>query len=109
MYVIGNGTNLLVKDAGFRGIIIKLEFEDIKILKNTEEQIILEVGVGVKIPVLTYFLAENSVTGMEWAAGIPRNSWWSYKNECGCVWRRNERCSYFYTIYQYRWKHWRTK
>ena len=64
--VIGNGTNLLVKDKGIRGITVKLDFKDIKV--NSEE---IEVGAGMQVPVLAKLAYENSLSGLEFASGIP--------------------------------------
>ena len=64
--VIGNGTNLLVKDKGIRGITVKLDFKDINI--NGEE---IEVGAGMQVPVLAKLAYENSLSGLEFASGIP--------------------------------------
>ena len=63
---IGNGTNLLVKDKGIRGITIKLNFKNIKI--NGEE---IEVGSGMQLPILAKTAYENSLSGLEFASGIP--------------------------------------
>ena len=62
---IGNGTNLLVKDKGIRGITIKLNFKNIKI--NGEE---IEVGSGMQLPILAKTAYENSLSGLEFASGI---------------------------------------
>lgn len=64
--VVGNGTNLLVKDKGIRGITVKLDFKDINI--SGEE---IEVGAGVQLPVLAKLAYENSLSGLEFASGIP--------------------------------------
>ena len=64
--VIGNGTNLLVKDNGIRGITLKLEYKDLKI---SEEEI--EVGAGIQLPILANVAYENGLTGLEFASGIP--------------------------------------
>lgn len=66
LFVLGNGTNLLVKDEGFRGIILQVKLEDIKI-DGTE----VIVGSGVKNAVLSKKLVDNSLTGFEFASGIP--------------------------------------
>ena len=66
IFVLGNGTNILVKDEGYRGVIINLKFEDIKINKK-----MVTVGSGVKNAILAHKLAENSLTGFEFASGIP--------------------------------------
>ena len=63
---IGNGTNLLVKDKGIRGITIKLNFKDIKVEGEN-----IEAGSGVAIPVLAKVAYENSLSGLEFASGIP--------------------------------------
>lgn len=64
--VIGNGSNLLVKDEGYRGAIIKLSFNSIEIKEN-----MVEVGAGVKNGMLAQKLLQNEITGFEFASGIP--------------------------------------
>ena len=66
LFILGNGTNLLVKDEGFRGIILQIKLEDIKIDGN-----LATVGASVKNAVLSKRLEENSLTGFEFASGIP--------------------------------------
>jgi len=66
LFVLGNGTNLLVKDAGYRGIILQIKLEEIKIEKTK-----VIVQSGVKNAILSKKLLENSLTGFEFASGIP--------------------------------------
>jgi len=66
LFVLGNGTNLLVKDEGFRGIILQIKLEDIKI-----NDTLVSVQSGVKNAILAKKLLDNSLTGFEFAAGIP--------------------------------------
>lgn len=66
LFVLGNGTNLLVKDEGFRGIILQIKLEYIKV-NGTE----VVVQSGVKNAVLSKKLTDNSLTGFEFASGIP--------------------------------------
>ena len=68
--IVGNGSNLLVKDKGIRGIVIKYTSNNINILKNDEENIV-EVDAGVMNGVLAHHLLENGLTGFEFASGIP--------------------------------------
>lgn len=67
-YIIGNGSNLLVRDEGFDGIIIKIgsKLSDIRV---EEEYIICQAGTFVSK--LASVACENSLTGLEFAAGIP--------------------------------------
>lgn len=64
--VIGNGTNILVKDNGIRGIVVKLEFNDIVINGTTAV-----VGAGVKLGTLAQRFLKEELAGFEFAAGIP--------------------------------------
>ena len=64
--VIGNGTNLLVRDKGIRGMVIKLNLNNIKIQNE-----IIEVEAGALIIKLARMAYENSLTGLEFASGIP--------------------------------------
>ncbi len=66
LFVLGNGTNLLVKDEGFRGIVLQIKLEDIEI-EGTE----VTVKSGVKNAILSRKLIDNSLTGFEFASGIP--------------------------------------
>ncbi|MDF2533196.1 MAG: murB [Clostridia bacterium] len=67
-YVIGNGTNLLVGDKGIRGVVIKVgeSFGDIEI---TGDEVIAECGV--LLSTLSKVVARNTLTGLEFASGIP--------------------------------------
>lgn len=79
--VVGNGSNLLVKDNGIRGITVSIDFQDIEIEeknnnksknKNTNEQdVIVKLGAGVKLGMLARMLANNEIEGFEFASGIP--------------------------------------
>lgn len=67
-FVIGNGSNLLVPDEGYNGVIIKLksEFSKIKV-----EGDYLIVNSGAKLSEVYTVAYENSLTGFEFASGIP--------------------------------------
>lgn len=66
-YIVGRGSNLLVKDGGFRGIIIKLTRLDKTKVEN--ERIIVQSGVDLcKVSELAL---ESNLTGFEFACGIP--------------------------------------
>lgn len=67
-FVIGNGSNLLVPDEGYNGVIIKLkgEFSTIQV-----EGEYLIVNSGAKLSEVYTVAYENSLTGFEFASGIP--------------------------------------
>lgn len=65
-YILGNGTNVIVKDNGFRGIIIKLDFKHLKIEKDK-----IVAGAGVPVALLSEFTYRKGIVGYEFLAGIP--------------------------------------
>jgi len=64
--ILGGGSNTLVSDKGFKGLIIKLSNTECNLQNNT-----ICVDAGVKLSKLAQLAAENSLTGMEWPVGIP--------------------------------------
>lgn len=66
-YIIGNGSNLLVKDGGIRGVVIKLV--KLNKLEKTKNSIKAETGVLLKD--VSNIALEESLTGFEFACGIP--------------------------------------
>ena len=68
-YMVGNGSNLLVGDKGFRGTIISTErLTELEVYKN-ENSII--AGAGVMLSKLANTAAREKLTGLEFAAGSP--------------------------------------
>ena len=66
--VIGNGSNLLVSDAGFRGIAIVLgDAFDFVVLVRDE----LRAGGATRLPVAARRTAAAGLSGFEWAVGVP--------------------------------------
>lgn len=90
--IIGNGSNLLVKDNGIRGITIKLDFNEIQIEENKKD-VIVTVGAGVKLGMLAAILQKKEIAGFEFASRNSRNHRWSNSYECRSIWKRNERNS----------------
>ena len=67
-FFLGNGSNLLVADAGYAGFVVKLagEFEEIREVNRR-----LEAGSAVLLSRLSNALLGRSLTGLEFASGIP--------------------------------------
>ncbi|HIR05000.1 MAG TPA: UDP-N-acetylmuramate dehydrogenase [Candidatus Copromonas faecavium] len=65
--VIGNGTNLLAGDLGYRGAIISMErFQKLEICGNR-----VSAGAGLLLSRLANGACKEGLAGMEFAAGIP--------------------------------------
>jgi UDP-N-acetylmuramate dehydrogenase len=68
-YIMGNGSNLLVSDAGYHGVILQLgdEFQEVSV----SEEGVITAQAGILLSRLANIAAENSLTGFEFASGIP--------------------------------------
>ncbi len=65
--VIGNGSNILAKDEGYRGVVVKLEnLKDITVSGSE-----ITVGAGVILSKIAKVALENSLKGFEELSGIP--------------------------------------
>ncbi len=67
-YIMGNGSNLLVSDLGYRGVILQLGDEFSKVWVNDD---IITAQAGILLSRLANVAAEHSLTGFEFASGIP--------------------------------------
>lgn len=66
--VVGNGSNFLVSDKGYRGVMIRLagDFDSIELEGNC-----LRVGAAKLLSGVSAFATENGLSGFEFASGIP--------------------------------------
>lgn len=73
--VIGNGSNILFSDLGFRGIVIKMcsNYSGIFFEDSDDDKVLLKAKSGTLLSKLSYYACENRLTGLEFAAGIPGN------------------------------------
>lgn len=83
--IIGNGTNLLVRDNGIRGIVIKLQMQDVKIEENGDTITII-TSAGMPLSKLSRIAKDHSAQGLEFVVRNTGNSWWSNQNECRSIW-----------------------
>src|SRR6202043_2347768 len=66
--VVGSGSNLLVADAGVRGLVVKLDKELSKIeLDGTR----IECGGGARLPAVSALAEREGLTGIEFGVNIP--------------------------------------
>ena len=67
-FLLGNGSNVLASDEGFRGIIIKLSGD---FNTATVDGEIIKAGAGITLSKLAGLAMNSSLTGLEFASGIP--------------------------------------
>lgn len=66
LFILGGGTNLLISDKGFQGVILKPSLTQLEAQGET-----VSVGAGVMVADLLKFTIEHSLSGLEWAGGLP--------------------------------------
>lgn len=86
-FVLGGGSNILVGDKGFRGIVIKVKNKGIKIQEENGKYKVI-VQAGEMISDLLNELSERSLTGLEFMAGIPGTVGATVACNAG-AWQRN--------------------
>lgn len=69
-FIIGNGSNLLVKDGGVRGVVLKVDLKEVTIQKK-ETEILVTAGAGVLLGFLSRKMKQQNIAGLEFACGIP--------------------------------------
>ena len=68
IFVLGNGSNILISDKGYRGVVIRLKGDFDRIDSRDEY---LEVGSGVLLPKLYAYTLNHSLSGLEEGGLIP--------------------------------------
>ena len=67
-FILGNGSNLLVSDTGFRGVILQI---GPKMNRVTVEGNVIVAQAGASMAQIARTAMEHGLTGMEFASGIP--------------------------------------
>jgi len=70
-FILAGGSNVLFSDKGFDGLIIKIENKKYEIKNHSQKSKIIIAESGMKLSELIKLSLEESLTGLEWARGIP--------------------------------------
>ena len=65
-FLLGGGSNILINDAGYEGLIIKIQIGGVKTDGNR-----ITAGAGILLSQLVNESANYGLSGLEWAVGIP--------------------------------------
>lgn len=69
---VGNCTNLIVRDGGYRGAVISLKgLETVEVSNEEEDAVLLRAQTGAQLSKLVELSVRKSLTGVEFCAGIP--------------------------------------
>ena len=70
IFILGNGSNILVRDKGIRGIVCEIKINKFEVEENDEDVFVL-VGSGNKNAIIAQKLLNLEIEGFEFASGIP--------------------------------------
>lgn len=70
IFILGNGSNILVADAGVRGLVIENHADEIE-QTVSGETLIVTADSGASLPGLANRMARQGWRGLEWAIGVP--------------------------------------
>ena len=79
-FILGAGSNVLISDKGFDGLVIKMNMRDIHLAGSGK--LVAESGVSMAQAVL--ILAKAGLTGFEWGIGVPGTIGGSVRGNAGC-------------------------
>jgi len=79
IFVLGGGSNILVSDQGFAGLVIRLKIDKL-ILRGTD----VLVGAGALMSQVVLLSIDNELAGMEWAVGLPGTVGGAVWGNAGC-------------------------
>ena len=83
LFLIGAGSNVLIRDGGIDGVAIKLG-DYFKKINYNDKNNILKIGSAVKDIEIARFCLENSISGFEYLRGIPGTLGGNLKMNAGC-------------------------
>ena len=86
IYVVGLGSNLLVRDGGLRGTVVFTHgaLDGIRLEENDAGELLLYAEAGVASPKVARFAATHGLTGAEFLAGIPGTVGGALAMNAGC-------------------------
>jgi UDP-N-acetylmuramate dehydrogenase len=74
IFILGNGSNILVSDAGIRGMVIENHADAVHEIVTNEgsrDKLVVVAESGASLPGLANRLARQGWSGLEWAIGVP--------------------------------------
>ena len=78
-FILGLGSNVLVSDQGFPGLVIKISGG-----KVSRDGALITAEAGAKMAEVVNFSLQNGLVGFEWAIGVPGTIGGSVRGNAGC-------------------------
>ncbi|TSC84884.1 MAG: UDP-N-acetylmuramate dehydrogenase [Parcubacteria group bacterium Gr01-1014_13] len=83
--VLSGGSNLLISDEGYDGLVIKIATNDAPKMIPKGKGFDIEIDAGVVLGMVVNLAAKNSLAGMDWAVGVPGNFGGAIRGNAGAM------------------------
>lgn len=70
-FILGGGTNLLISDDGYDGLVLKPNIQFLQSITISDIDRLVHVGAGILVSDLLNFCVREGLSGWEWAGGLP--------------------------------------
>jgi UDP-N-acetylmuramate dehydrogenase len=86
IFILGGGTNVLLSDGGFYGLVLRPVMDKIKKIspKKRNDGYVIEIGAGISMAKLLHYSIAQSLSGLEWAGGLPGTLGGAIRGNAGC-------------------------
>lgn len=84
IFILGGGSNILVSDKGFSGLVVRVCIKGIKILEDVSDSMSFNVGAGESWDGFVKYAVENKLYGVENMSHIPGTVGASVVQNIGC-------------------------
>ncbi|MFV0388415.1 MAG: UDP-N-acetylmuramate dehydrogenase [Pyrinomonadaceae bacterium] len=71
VFILGGGSNVVIADEGFPGLVIKLAFNEISVENRTGSEVLVTAGAGVDWDTFVEYCVSRNYAGLECLSGIP--------------------------------------
>lgn len=94
-FVLGGGSNMLVRDEGFFGVVIEVKTHEARV-KNQ----VLEAEAGCNMVAMAQLSIQNGLTDFEWGVGVPGTIGGAVRGNAGAMGREMKDCVASVTAYR---------
>src|SRR3989344_5834730 len=84
IFILGGGSNVLISDEGFNGVVIKICILGKKLIRETDKYVDYELGAGENWDSFVKFAVDNNLYGVENMSHIPGSVGASVVQNIGC-------------------------
>lgn len=78
-FILGGGTNTLIDDKGFNGLVIRIKLNFLE-----RQGQLVKVGAGLLMSDFLTYLSREGLSGLEWAGGLPGTVGGAIRGNAGC-------------------------